>query len=60
MRNNINLLKEEYFSKYFEDNNKFLEYSEEILNKINQLQEELKYNINNTKNIIRKGYDNKL
>jgi len=28
LRNNINLLKEEYFSKYLADNNKFLEYPE--------------------------------
>ena len=58
LRNNINLLKEEYFSKYLADNNKFLEYPEEIVYKINQLQEELIYNINNTKSIFRKEYDN--
>ena len=61
LENNINLLQEEFFNNYYLVNNsQYLEYPEEIIFKINQFQEELIYNTNNTKNIIEYIYSDRI
>jgi len=61
LENNINLLNEEFFNNYYLVNNsQYLEYPEEIIFKINQFQEELIYNTNNTKNMIEYIYSDRI
>ena len=61
LENNINLLQGEFFNNYYLHNNsQYLEYPEEIIYKINQFQEELIYNTNNTKYMIDYIYSDRI
>ena len=60
-KNNINLLKNEYFDLHFKnDNIKFLEYPEEIVYKINQFLNEIIYNSDSIKDNINFIYKSKV
>ena len=58
---NIKLLKELYYNSYYStNNNKFLEYPEEIVYKIEQFYNESKFNIDNIKSVINNIYKNRI
>ena len=53
IENNINLIQEDYFKLYYlKDHNKFLEFPEEIIFKINQFMDELNVALKSIKNNI--------
>ena len=61
IENNINLIQEDYFKlHYLKDNDKFLEFPEEIIFKINQFMNELNIILKSIKNNINIVYRNKI
>ena len=58
---NIKLLREQYYNSYYFPNyNKFLEYPEEILYKIEQFYNEAKFNVENIKSVINNIYKSRI
>ena len=61
LKNNTNLLKNEYFNNhYINDSDKFLEYPDEIIYKINQFLNEITYNFDYIQKNINHIYKNKV
>jgi len=61
IENNINLIHEDYFKLYYlKDHDKFIEFPEEIIFKINQFMNELNITLKSIKNNINTIYRNKI